>query len=310
MKTMGKILLSVFIVGFIVCFIGLAAAGFSFKNLATGGEYKKKEWNTTEKVRSVFVDVGNADVTLFCGESEGIRVAYDENDLVKYELGTVDGTLRLTSVKVPWHKQIFRFSTGAPKVGIYLGEEYFAEGAGFEKITLKSDNGDIHSEVALFSDTLHVETDNGDVTVSEISVKNSATVTSDNGDVTVKNLTAGENVSAETDNGNVKLENVTAGGKLGAETNNGNVKGVNVVAGFVAFFSDNGNVTATGVTSASIELETDNGNVHATINGRKSDYKISASAELGKCNIASTTEGNKTLKVETETGNVEVAFTE
>lgn len=100
-----------------------------------------------------------------------------------------------------------------------------------------------------------------------------------------------ENLNVKTSNETIDLSSISVSGAVNIETTNGNIE------------FDKLNVGST------LKLETKNGDINGTVVGSYDDFAISSAAKKGKDNLPETkSEGDKTLAVQTNNGDIALEF--
>jgi DUF4097 and DUF4098 domain-containing protein YvlB len=162
---------------------------------------------------------------------------------------------------------------------------------------VRTSNGRIEA-ADLAANWLTVETSNAEIALSHLRVENGLTASSSNARLTMKNIEAGS-LDLATSNGGVEIDQVRAG-SVAAETSNARI----------AF---------DGLTADDIRFNTSNSGVRGRINGRFDDYrKDMQTSSYMRLRVDGTEyasrltseRGEKSLRVSTSNGEVEVDFTE
>lgn len=292
--------------------IGFGNLGWDWERLADVGDYVLQEQELKLESDTLTVDADNLALTVCPAVDQAKFVYYTNPELqrtVSYEnntLSVTDGiwnTGAKTYLQNAWKRGVMfsAIATKYSKATLYLPADYTGGltvevsngvlnlgGVTLSSVQLKTSNGVVTVEDCTL-DALSVTTQNGAVKLGGVTVGKLCTVKTNNGAVSVTDVTCAEGVFS-VDNGAVDLDQITAD-SVTAETNNGGVNFSKVLA-------------------TQLRFTTDNGSVWGTLEGKRSDYKITASTGNGSCNLLNTDAGERILYVRTDNGSVDVDFAE
>ncbi len=306
--------LAVTLIGGIIFLIGFWGSGGDITSLSNTVEIPQT-YTETSPLHTVSIDFCNADVKVYFDESaETVQIEYDKIQTKKGEpkneitIEERDGKLSIKETQT-WYSFISFFNFVDPNVVITLpadrtytldlhtdnGDmEFLGSACNLQKLTMESDNGNIFTtETAIACvDALNLETDNGNISLGAFTAK-SLTADTDNGNVYLEkagNVT--ETATLTTNNGEISIKDTLSANRIEIDTDNGDIK------------AERATLTATNVS-----LETDNGNITARLNGKKSDYNIAVTHDLGESNLVSeNNHADKNLSIETNIGDIKITF--
>lgn len=297
---------TVFIIG-IILIIGGGCTGVCTFQSALGGDWHNLAvvGNFTEQTKVIALNTenlsfvaDNLQVEVLPSEDEEFRLVYFENEELKLNYVYENGTITIKNgawsnnaweyFRQTWQRGVMFSSvvSAYARAKLYLPVSYKAD------LTLKVDNGMLSI---------------ADFTGETVGLKN-VNLTTNNGKIKVNNLKT-EKLTVCSQNGYIALDCVNAG-IIEAKTNNGYLELKNLVANTVNGITHNGAITCERIKGEIIELSTNNGSIKGTIVGQESDFKISAKVNLGHCNLSNKETGDKTLRVKTDNGAINLSFAE
>ena len=320
MKKFYKILLilgaSLFIVGGILFTIGMFFSGWSFNGLSNV-DYERKTYEiNSNSVENIVIEVDTENVEFITVEGDKITVEYsnvknkkgntlseiipeiDGNTLILKEF---DKKFALTfsffssnnkmTVKLPSNKALsikVETSTG----DVLLGEQN--NETTYSNINVETNTGDfkVLGKVNCL-DNFSVELDTGSIiTNGEIICKNNLYFEVDTGKINVNSKITATGVSFTADTGKIVI-----GGFINANS--------------ISFETDTGDVICESLILANtITASADTGDVTLILKGDKSDYSYFYEKATGKSNIPAYSSGSRTIKVKTDTGDINISFKE
>jgi len=164
-------------------------------------------------------------------------------------------------------------------------------------LTLETDTGDIFANAQntkiTCAETLNLSTDTGDIYLNNATSKK-LIASSDTGDIFLYKCEIEEETKIESDTGDVKILGEFKINKLNVEVDTGDLK-----------TSKNGLIDA-----LNLKIESDTGDVRIKLCGLQSDYTISATTDTGSCNLSNSFNGTKTLRIDVDTGDIYVTFSQ
>lgn len=236
-----------------------------------------------EKITELNINVSRGDVTVRAADTDTIKIKYVTDKFIGYEITSSNGRLNISNnilaeQPTAWYDRFFTIDFGRDDYVIIDVPRNFTAStnieANFGNVSISGIAGD-----------LNINSDYGNTEVNACKLK-ILDCDLDYGDIEIENCTA-ENIYAELDYGDCELKNTS---------------------GNVTVNSSCGDIETRNITGGRIELRTDLGDIEGTISGSAADYRISASASLGDCNLTNKSDGQKTLDVSTDMGDIELNF--
>ncbi len=284
--------------GLVFVVAGGAAFGFGFgkldwnwRNLAVMGNMREVSQSFTLDGLENFAVVSDNLALDVVAEGTEAKIVYFESDELPKTYSFEDGKLTISCGK--W----------ANNAGEYM-KETWKRGVMFSTIASLSNRATLYLPTT-YSGDLAIKINNGAMSMENVALGN-ATLEVDNGAVVVENSSFGT-VSAIAENGALRLDAVRADA-VRAVTNNGAIRLNEVQAGSVRAEADNGELRLNEVDGTDVFLKADNGTIRGNLIGKKTDYKITASAHLGSCNLTNTETGTRTLTAKTSCGAIRIHF--
>jgi len=311
----------IFLSGAIICVIALSVAEWNFKNLSTRApleEMSDSYVNTNQNITLIDADTR---VIINKSSDEKIHISYQESEDLYYIIDTASGIKFEKKDTFKWYQYVFTMNFDCPTFTISLPDGY--EGT----IDLKSTNGKITGE-NFTANKVTLKTTNDRVELKNITAASDLTITTTNGRIKLENIDA-QKIGINTTNDPVELKNVEASGDLILRTTNGRVELESVIAqkidvqtsndtiktvnteslGSVSLKTTNGNILIANLKAGNdIDLKTTNSKIEGTINGKKSDYKITSRITNANNNLSNTTTGSLNLTVTTSNGKINIDF--
>ena len=315
MKKLLKILLwtsmGAITLGGLFFLIGCGINGFDWQKLS-GTKTEQKLYTATREIETIKIDYDCTDIlVIYDDQVERVTIEYPQLQTKKGKnattvtLAETENTVTISEKRNRVPFALWDFSS--PKMTITVPSSTVCQ------LKLSVDTGDIRFDGEGTFGGLRMETDTGDVVFTGKTVcTGDAYFFTDTGNVTLKNFTA-NNLTIETDTGDAILSDCTVNGTLLAETDTGDIKmDGSISVNRLRMDLDTGDLKAKGavVYADNIEIEVDTGDVKMTLSGKQSDYNIIVNVDTGKQNIANNYGGDKTLKIEADTGDVYVYFQE
>lgn len=279
------------ILGLVLCIGGMTALNWDFGKLSTL-HYETRSYSCKIEASSVCVNVENSDIRISLSDTaEQIEISYpaifgrDDQQKNKIEISADENTGALTlneSSDYHWTDYLFVIQPKSPEVAIILP--------------------------ASFTGSLSLNTEGGDITVRGGSFY-SLELNSDYGEITLYDTQTSKNTLLRTDTGDIELNGVQVAEKLTVTVNGaGDIEADNVLAAQLSLYTEYGDIDIGRINSPSINLKTDYGDIEGSIIGAETDYKITASAKVGSCNLDDKSDGNKLLTAHTECGDIKIKF--
>lgn len=179
-----------------------------------------------------------------------------------------------------------------------------------------------------FSGTLNIEGKNSPVYADSISVNGNITVSNKNSEINISNTKNIESLICTNKNAEINIENISAysldvngengtvnvkdsvfSGNTVIESDNGSINvASSTFSGDSKLIADNGKCVFDGAALENADVKCDNGSIKGTLDGKKSDYKIKASADNGTSNISDTNSGKYILNLDADNGSIDLDF--
>ena len=318
MKKIFKILLPValclILLGGIAFTIGFGCSGCKWGEL---GNTKVEQKLFTERednlLSSIEINYENADIQITFDETAtAVTIEYPQlqnkkgKNLSEVTVTEGENSVVIREKIADWTFGSWDFSSPAMNVVLPAARSF--------ALTIDTDNGDIKVTGTGKLSTAKLTTDNGDVNARRATVvcEKALTLTSNNGDVLLFKDFQAASLYAETDNGDVCAYSGTVSGKIELETDNGDIEASEGVlkAAEMRMETDNGDIELKKLDADKITLLTDTGDIEATLVGKKTDYSITAKTDLGDKNITNSSGGAKSLRAESDLGDIDIYFTE
>ena len=263
------------VVGGVIFTVAMGANGWDF-NALSNLEYEQKSYTVTaDEADGVLIDVSVADVRI-------VQTDAAEYTLEYFDTYTKKGAL------------VSRFTPSL--VGGVL--------------TLKETRNKVHLTVSVYTNTptitvnipksetiaLTVDTSTGDITIGETGKTGSYS-----------------KLQLETNTGDISiLGNTVCSGQAAFTTNTGDMQiGAPLQAQSVRLEADTGDIYCTAaIDTQSVNASTDTGDIVLKLLGSKDGYSYTYETDTGKSNYHAFSGGDKTLRVETDTGDITLSFTE
>ena len=276
-RTVIAILIAVVVVviGAGLCFAGMSAVGFKFRDLDRT-EYVTNTYSF-DSVRAIDIEGETADVELLAGEGGACKVVCSENEREKYTVTAQNGTLVIRPVDQKTRWTFFAFSFKNPKITVYL------PAGGYDLLKAELDTGDIRVEKGLAFAAMDLDLDTGDIALDGVQA-DTITAHSDTGDILVFDMQPAQaDLSVST--GHITLRNVICSGDLICKSNTGDI-------------------SVEGVDGANLYFKASTGDITGSVLTEKIFY---ARSSTGKVSVPQTTAGGR-CEAETSTGDIRLSL--
>lgn len=293
------------ITGLALFAVGFSMTGFDIMKLSSEGKYEEKSFVSTKAIDTIVIDDANTGVVLSPSSDEKLHVTYYENDKSYYEIAERDdGTLSIAKKdNRKWYDYFFNINFESVKLSIAVPANYnskitVATSNNIINITdinasdmfLNTSNGKIDVKNVTVSGKLDANTSNGGIYIADSAMAGEIICGTSNGPVAIDTVGC-ENVKVKTSNNSITFNAVTTNSSVNAQTSNG---GINLEA--IKF-------------GTSLSLQTSNNNVKGSIAGSLADYSVIAKTSNGKSNLPEkTSDGEKTIYIDTSNGNIDIDF--
>ncbi len=277
-KTAIAILIAVLVVaiGGTLCFAGLSAVNFKFRDLGAN-EYVTNTHALGESFTGVKVDVDTADVTIRPAEDGKCRVVCEEREKYPHVVTVENGTLIVRAAK----DQKWNFSIGvivkSPIITVYL------PAAEYTSLQVEADTGTVTLAPGLSFGTVDVDADTGAVNVDGVAVKK-LKIDADTGRIVLANMTP-ETVELDANTGSIRVTDVVCSGDMRIE-------------------ADTGSIRLEDVDAANLYLKADTGSISGTI---RTDKTFVAKSSTGSVKVPEGTAGGR-CEAETSTSDIRLSI--
>lgn len=236
----------------------------------------------TEDISKINVSASRDDIRVVSADTDNIKVRYSTSKTRQYNITADNDILSVKYVPVDSldikcydYIQINNRDDDGIVIEIPKNRQY--------DISLNTASGDI--EVYDANGTVYARTANGDIEIA-------------NGEFTA--------VKCSNEYGDIELSSVTAD-SIKLEVNKGDID-IEDTDGNITAYCNYGDINIENITGDNIELSSDFGDIEGTIRGSATDYSIMSQTRAGSSNLSDSSGGSKTLKVETDRGDVEIDF--
>ncbi|MBR6003629.1 MAG: DUF4097 family beta strand repeat protein [Lachnospiraceae bacterium] len=297
-------------IGVIAIVLSFALAGCNFKNYANKGnsfvytddDYVERNYTATSDIKKLVVDCSSDTCRIVSGNVDTIEIKYFENETQKYDIEEKGDTL---TVK--------RLSNNGVKFRI--GIDFSFKDVKMEITVPKSFNGEVDTDFSsgaisvkgLNTEKLTVKCTSGAINVEDIDCEGDVFIKASSGAVNVADVECAD-FTCEASSGAVNVDNVKCE-NYNSRCSSGLMRISDVKAEDIEFKSTSGEVFITRIDAAkSIKGNCTSGEIRGTIVGDEDDFSIIADTTSGSCNLKNSRTGNKTLDVETTSGDIHITF--
>lgn len=308
------------VLGLVVSAVGFAIARGDFGNLLPApARTEKAEDFKGDGIENLVVEADYQNIEIVASVDDDLHVTYYESKTDDYSLSVNNATLTIKKAHQPWWKSIGFFNYAPKTMTVAIPDTLTAVSADADAGSLSVDSVALAGDLRIDSDAgavkvsdisagdIKISSDAGNVKLTRVSAKN-VTVEASAGSVKWEDVSC-NNVDVDSDAGKVDFENVSCG-DVTVSSDAGAVKLQDLTASEAKISTDAGKIEFTALSVAkSLELSTDFGAIRGTIQGVMSDFTITSSVDFGSSNLPSSYQGgNKLLKVEADSGSVNVDF--
>ena len=276
-RTVIAILIAVVVVaiGAGLCFAGLSAVGFRFRELDRT-EYVTNTYSF-DSVRTIDIEGATADVELLPAEDDACKVVCAEHDRENYTVTEQNGSLIIRPAEQKNRWKFFAFSFKSPKITVYL------PAGGYDLLKAELATGDIRVNKELGFATMELKLFTGDITLDGVQA-DKISAHSDTGDILAFDMQP-ESADLSVNTGHITLRNVVCSGDLRCK-------------------SSTGDISVEGIDAANLYLKASTGDITGTVLTEKVFY---ASTSTGKVSVPQTTAGGR-CEAETSTGDIRLSL--
>ena len=283
-------------------------------------KYQEKTYESTDKIDSITIKTGTADVEILPYDNEGYKVECIEEKNLSHKVSVKEGSLCIEIVDTrAWYDHISLFSMPT-KITVYVpaGE--------YSSLSVKSSTGRTEVDKAFTFDSATVNCSTGNVAFSA-STKESLAITASTGRITVGNASSGTfthgNITLSTSTGNITVHDlVCKDAKITVSTGKTIIYGMKceslfstgdtgelsmsdvIAKGSIAIERSTGDVKLDRCDAAELDIVTDTGDVTGSLLSEKVFiYKT----DTGDVDLPETTTGG-TCRITTDTGDIKIGI--
>ena len=325
MKTFIKVIFiiagSLLILGGIIVAVSFAGHGFRFgrgfgslrPNYNASNEVDAKEFTVAaEDVRSIDIDEVHYDVKIVCGDSDMLRVEYEENDRMRYEIYLRGGKLSIRHL--PRYRDLF--VGWIPSIGdsgtltVYLPADFAL--ADDLRVNTVSASVQLNwsvansSECLLIGGKLSIESASGDINVENVRAQNGFTANCVSGNIKLSSCESNGGFTSENVSGETILTGCTVGGRMSLHSVSGNILAKDSSAAReIKIESVSGNISLINSTFAVLACENVSGNVELELPQGEYRFEFETLSGRKEYNMPSYPSGI-TVDIETVSGDIRV----
>lgn len=290
LKKFFAISLALFAFGAVIVLVSFILLDFQLNGLS-GTKAVEGAYTEVGEVTDIKLNLRSSDLNVSFG-GEKVIVSYEESFTVKdkqitdFEITENGAQLLINEKKIASDFAIvFDFAKTKVNVTLPEGRAYnlsvngdtadvtiSGAGASFDTLAIETDTGDVTLD-GTCARILEIKTDTGDVALADLAISETASFVSDNGEITGRGAIKASTVTFEMGTDDIKLTDAKIDARL-------------------------------------IRIETDTGDAIMTLVGKKGDYSLTYSTDTGDTNILPYISGEKAIEVTTDTGDLEIYFTE
>lgn len=274
------------ITGVVLSFIAFAITGFRADRLSSQGESTSATYISKTDIKNIVIDDSNTAVTVVTSPDDKIHVTYYTNDKQKYSISETDSaTLEVTKVSnYKWYDYIFNIQFNSYDLTIAIPSDY---------------QGDFNAD-----------TSNGGVYIQKAHFKNLDIDTS-NGRIELENIKA-DSFRCKSSNARIILNQIDISSGIDCQTSNGKIELGRVKADSIRCKSSNAQILLEQVdVRSALNCDTSNGRIEGMVVGKQSDFSITSDTSNGSNSLPKrTTEGSKSMIMDTSNAKINITFTE
>ena len=290
LKKFFTICLALFAFGAVIVLVSFILLDFQLNGLS-GTKAVEGAYTEVGEVTDIKLNLRSSDINVSFG-GEKVIVSYEESFTVKdkqitdFEITENGAQLLINEKKIASDFAIV-FDFAKTKVNVTLPEgrayNFSVNGdtadvtisgavANFDSLAIETDTGDVTLD-GTYARILEIKTDTGDVALGDIAVSDTASFISKNGDVSSSGRITANALRFKMGTDKIKLADAEVDAK-------------------------------------SIEIETDTGDVIMRLVGKKADYSLTYRTDTGDTNVLPYISGERVINIVTDTGDLELYFTE
>ena len=302
------------LIGVLVLVGGVAMSHWDFS--AFGAKYETKAVDVDEGFRNLTIRADTEDIAFIPSDNGTCRVVFYERENRRHTASVHDGTLLIEGTDTEkWHEHFTLFSTGSPRITVYLPQNdyaslYIEEDTGdivmpadfrFESAEIAGGTGDV--EWYSSSGQVQMELSTGEIRIEDIFAEKLELSVS-TGRVEVRSVACAGDVSVNVSTGKTTMSDVTCK-RFCSTGSTGDVFLENVIVSEgVTIERSTGDVRFERCDAAELSIQTDTGDVSGSL---LSDKVFIARSDTGGIDVPQTITGGK-CEISTDTGDIDIVI--
>lgn len=248
------------------------------------------------------IDLSSSDLKIGVSPDETVHITYYNNPKHKYEVTQSDDEFTLTQIPLPIVSSFWK----AMDVTVLLPLQFRGI------LTAKTASGRINIDIdTIFADSIDLRSGSGEIEADQVSVQGDISLRASSGNITLQNInTADGTLTVDGSSGNKRLNTVSAN-SINVISSSGRIYAEEIICTDIHMKGSSGGVKFSELNAQTITIESSSRNVEGSIVGNNNDFSVTSSVGSGRNNLPEQWgQGDKTLKVTTNSGNIEITFTE
>lgn len=259
-------------------------------------------------VRQMHITAENKRIIFRAEDTEEIILRYTLNENSVFQLHEENGVLSLESHTRPVSSCFSGMADGASLDSLLDGIGKLFNSIGN---TIVNNGDSMPIEVILprvYWGAVQAESRNARITMNGVTCAQEIVLNTSNGRVELEDMVV-RHASVHTSNGRIRLRDVYAREGIQAVSSNGSVSAERLTTDHgMRLVTSNANIRLEDVSGHDIDIRTSNGSVSGTVHGNETDYAIYSVTRNAGNNLKNSQDGEKTLKVVTSNGTINVSF--
>ncbi len=267
----------VLLMGLAYLMVGGDFSKFNIRN----GKSVEKTYSSESAIEKIEIKETSGEISIEEGDVEKPEVWYQENDNQKYDIKEENGVLKIEKVS-DGRNFFFNFDFSSKDLKVTVPKDYKGE------IKVKCTSGSTVVD-SVNAAELTIDNTSGSVRIRDTRVSGDLKVGNTSGSVHISDCEA-ENIDVTNTSGSIRFDDTEAFDSFSAKGTSGSIKFNSLKTG--------GDITVSNTS----------GSIRGTIIGDKDDYKITAGASSGSCNLKNTSKGDKELNANVKSGSIKIEF--
>ena len=302
------------LIGMLVLVGSMAMSHWDFS--AFGAKYETKAVDVDEGFRNLTIRADTEDIAFIPSDNGTCRVVFYERENRRHTASVHDGTLLIEGTDTEkWYEHFTLFSTGSPRITVYLPQNdyaslYIEEDTGdivmpadfrFESAEIAGGTGDV--EWYSSSGQVQMELSTGEIRIEDIFAEKLELSVS-TGRVEVRSVACAGDLSVNVSTGKTTMSDVTCK-RFCSTGSTGDVFLENVIVSEgVTIERSTGDVRFERCDAAELSIQTDTGDVSGSL---LSDKVFIARSDTGDIDVPQTITGGK-CEISTDTGDIDIVI--